>query len=129
MKQKYSLFRKEEGDVLVIKEYAELEKERLSLLCEETYEDKVIKSAIANGTSILVATLRTHNMYPPGIYMHKIAEAVTILYGSENSQTLDVFLDDKDLLIKAQEALEEVDAISIVDTEIEADAIDEIDTA
>ena len=127
MKHKYSILKKKENKALVIREYAELEKEILSLLCEETYEDKVIASAIANGAKRLVATLRTHNMYPPGIYMHKIAEAVTTLYSSENSQTIDIVFDDKDFLIKAKETSEEVDAISIADTENETDVLDDVD--
>ena len=46
MKQKYSIHKDIEKQALVIKEYGELNKEILSLLCEEAYPEEVIQGAI-----------------------------------------------------------------------------------
>ena len=68
MKQKYLILNDKENKQIKIQEFAELNKEALSLLCEETYDYQTIKSAISAGKDTLIAALRTNNMYPPGIY-------------------------------------------------------------
>ncbi len=107
MKQKYLILRSK-GTELIIREFAELNKETLSLLCEETYDDETIKSAIAKGKDALIAKLRTQNMFPPALYAGKIAESVMNLYGAESNQSISIelFFDDKETLIKAQDELD-----------------------
>ncbi|MDH3345092.1 MAG: hypothetical protein OEL58_07630 [Desulfobacteraceae bacterium] len=100
MKQKYLILKNEEKTRLVIREYAELDKEIFSLLCEETFDDEVVKSAIKKGRSALIATLRTRNLFPIGIYAEKTAEAVTKIYESGDDQPVELFFDDTDLLKK-----------------------------
>ena len=51
MKQKYTIHKDTDNKRLIIKEYAELDKEILSLLCEESYDDAWVTSAIQNGTA------------------------------------------------------------------------------
>ena len=80
MKQKYLILNDRENQQFKIQEFAELNKEMLSLLCEEAYGYQTIKSAISNGKEELISALRTNNMYPPGIYAEKIADAVIKLY-------------------------------------------------
>ena len=96
MKQKYSLYRDDENKKLIIKEYAELDKEILSLLCEETYEDAAVKTAMDKGTEALIEALRTRNMYPPSTFAQKIADTVVMLYGATGERSLDIFFDDKE---------------------------------
>jgi hypothetical protein len=76
MKQKYLILNDKEKKQIKIQEYAELNKEMLSLLCEEAYDYKTIKAAISAGSEMLISALRTNNLYPPGIYAEKIASAV-----------------------------------------------------
>ena len=78
----------------------------LSLLCEESYDYKTIKSAIAAGSKTLISALRTNNLYPPGIYAEKIASAVTDLYKSKDRDSMELFFDDINLLAKNREAAE-----------------------
>ena len=47
MKQKYLISKEDDQKKLIIKEFAELDKEMLSLLCQEEYDYKMIKSAIS----------------------------------------------------------------------------------
>ena len=100
MKQKYLIINDKKNKQIKIQEYAELNKEMLSLLCEEAYDYKTIKSAIAAGTDTLIAALRTNNLYPPGIYAEKIASAVTELLKSKDKEFIELFFDDVNLLAK-----------------------------
>ena len=116
MKQKYLISRESDQKKLIIKEFAELDKERLSLLCEEEYDHKVIKSAISKGKETLISELRTNNMFPPGVYAEKIAEAVIDIFGSKDSPPIELSFNDIDLLIKDKAPSENIDEIeSIVD--------------
>jgi hypothetical protein len=98
MKQKYTILKDTQSHRLIIREYAELDKEVLSLLCEETYADRTIQSVIKSGKASLITTLRTKNLYPPVIYADKIADAVMALYGSKDKESVDLFFDDIELL-------------------------------
>ena len=101
MKQKYIILKNDEKTGVIIREYAELDKEIFSFLCEETFEDKTVKSAIAKDT--LIKTLRTQNLFPLGIYAEKIAEAVTKMYESGDDQPVELLFNDIDLLKKEEE--------------------------
>ena len=98
MKQKYTIVRDDKNNQLIIREFAELDKQILSLLCEETYDFKVIRAAIKKGSSNLITALRTNNLYPPGIYAAKIAESVTELFATKDQESVDLFFDDLELL-------------------------------
>ncbi len=98
MKQKYTILKDIPNQQLIIREYAELDKDALSLLCEEKYADQTIQSVIESGKESLITTLRTKNLYPPVTYAEKIADAVIALYGSQNQESVDLFFDDVELL-------------------------------
>lgn len=103
MKQKYLILNDPENKLIKIQEFAELNKEMLSLLCEEEYVYQTIQSAIEAGPEAMVAALRTNNMYPPGIYAEKIARAVTHLLQSGKSDSVELFFDDVTLLARDRE--------------------------
>ena len=107
MKQKYQIVKDDKKKSLVVREYAELDKDILSPLCEEIYELESINSAIAEGKAELIAALRTKNMYPPGIYANKIADAVVKLLSSADVQSTELFFDDIELLGQEDIGLEE----------------------
>jgi hypothetical protein len=104
MKQKYTIVRDDKNKQLIIREFAELDKEILSLLCEETYDQKLIRTAIKSGQEELIAALRTNNLYPPGIYANKIADAVKQLFASKDKESKDLFFNDLELLAKEPRA-------------------------
>jgi len=111
MKQKYLISKEDDQKKLIIKEFAELDKERFSLLCEEEYDNTIIKSAISKGKEALISELRTNNMYPPSVYAEKIAQAVIDIFDSEDSQSIELSFNDVDLLIKEQTPSEDIDEI------------------
>ena len=100
MKQKYLIIKDKEKKQIKIQEFAELNKEKLSLLCEEAYDYKTIETALSAGPETLISALRTNNLYPPGIYAEKIASAVAELYKSKDQESMELFFDDINLLAK-----------------------------
>jgi hypothetical protein len=100
MKQKYLILKDNENKQMKIQEFAELEKDSLSLLCEEAYDFKAIKSAARTGKDELISALRTKNMYPPSLYANKIADAVVELAASKDKASVELFFDDIELLAK-----------------------------
>ena len=122
MKQKYLILNDKENKQIKIQEFAELNKEELSLLCEEAYDYKTIKAAISDGKDELIAALRTNNMYPPSIYAEQIAAAVMQLHQSKQEESLELFFDDINLLSKNRASLKVAEQI-----EDEPDEGDELD--
>jgi hypothetical protein len=140
MKQKYLILNDKENKQIKIQEFAELNKEMMSLLCEEAYDDQSIKSAISAGKDVLIATLRTNNLYPPSIYAVQIADAVIDIYKSKQQESVELFFDDKNLLTKTRKPVkiteededEEVDPDDLLeddfdDSYLEKDEIKKID--
>jgi hypothetical protein len=104
MKHKYTISRDPEKGSLTLKEYGELDKEMMSFLCEASYNDEAVQTAIAKGKDALINVLRTENMYPPNLYADKIAESVIVVYDTENdTQSTEIIFDDLDWLTKDQE--------------------------
>ena len=125
MKHKYLILKDNEKNKLIIKEFAETDKDISSLLCIEKYNDETVKSAIEKGKDALVSTLRTVNIYPPGVLADKLAETVINLYAEENwDETLEVFFDDSSLLeTKAEELSPPEDQEVENDSDIKLDDI------
>ena len=109
MKQKYLILKDDAKKALIIREFAELDKEIFSLLCQETYQNEDIKAAIKEGMEALIATLRTPNMYPIGRYAAQIAEEVINLYKSKEADSKEIYFNDRDILIEDREAPELLD--------------------
>ena len=121
MLQKYEIIKDNQGKQLIIREFAELDKQTLSLLCEEKYESSAIQSAISRGKESLLAALRTKNMYPPSIYAEQIAADVVDLYQSEDKESVERVFNDLDLLTKDHQPIKAAE-----EEEPEAGDIDEL---
>ncbi len=129
MKQKYSITRDDEKKVLTIREYAELDKEMMSLLCEETYSQQDLMEAANNGVDAVLAAIRTNNMYPPAIYAEPIAKAVIEMFSDKEKLSAELLFDDKDLFIEEPEVPEETEEVVEetvdVDELLEEDGLDD----
>jgi hypothetical protein len=117
MKQKYLILKNDENPRLIIREFAELDKEMFTFLCEETFNDESVTSAISMGQDALIAMLRTKNLFPIGIYAKEIAVAVTKMYTSGNDQSVELIFDDHDLMKKEQQE-------PLVDDNLEDEAVE-----
>lgn len=106
MKQKYEILKDDDNKRLIIREFAELDKDVMSLLCEESYDKKAVKSAIGAGRETLITALRTKNLYPPGMYAGKIADKVMEMYGSKGKTSDEIVFDDLEFLARGHEAAE-----------------------
>ena len=112
MKQKYLILKNDEKNELIIKEFLEINKEMFSLVCEETYDNNDIESAIAKDKKHLVSVLRTNNMYPVWLYADKLAESIITMYGTEHKEPIKLLFDDAESFSKTQE---KVVALEVVD--------------
>jgi hypothetical protein len=121
MKQKHSIMRSDDKSRLIIQEFAELDKDVMSLLCEESYDFQSIKSAIKTGKESLISALRTPNMYPAMAYADKIADSVMALQDSSDQDSTELFFDDFDLIGPKRAKAKKV--VAIEDT-IEEDAVE-----
>ncbi|MFH2047211.1 MAG: hypothetical protein ABIK92_18945 [Pseudomonadota bacterium] len=119
MKQKYIIAKDDENNNFIISEYAELDKELFSMLCEETYNTSIIKDAISIGKDELIAAIRTHNFFPPILQAEKLAEAILALHDSQNVQSTEVLFDDASHLTKEVVELLEDEPIDGEPEEIE----------
>lgn len=122
MRVKYILEKNEE-DQLTIGEYSALDKKdhmMFTLLTEQTYEVQAVEAAILKGKDALNSVLRTIDLYPQGVYMDTISEMVMAMYGPEGKNTMEVFIDDADLLTeeaREREILEDLEDIVEDDTD------------
>ena len=121
MKQKFLIQKSVADAQIVIRENAELDKELMSLLCEERFDVAVLETALEKGREGLIAALRTRNLYPPKAYAEKIADAVQALLNNADEDAIELFFDDLDLLDKERQAL--ADAEKVKD---ESEDIDEL---
>lgn len=134
MKQKYAIIRDDDQKTLIVREYAELDKEMMSLLCEESYSQDTIQTAVEEGHQAVVDALRTNNMYPPTVFADPIAKAIEGLFSEGGNMSAELFFDDRELFVKEVEApieepdddvKEDVDVDDLLDDEIEDDFGDE----
>jgi ankyrin repeat protein len=134
MKQKYAIIRDDDQNTLVLREYAELDKEMMSLLCEETYSQQALIEATKEGNQAVINVIRTNNMYPPTMFAYAIAEAIQGLLTEGGNQSAELFFDDKDLFNQDHEEMEEelvdevvddVDVDDLLDDSIDDDFEDE----
>ena len=119
MRQKFVLQKDPAKRKLVITESSELDKDMFSVLCRETYDYERIEAAISRGKAVLMTVLRTRNLYPPGVYTARLAEAITEMFTADGGDMAEIMFQDIDL-IKTEK--EEAEAIEILD-----DDTDEID--
>ena len=104
MKQKYSILNDKTTGKLIIKEYAELDKENFSLIFEESYDANEIKAAVKDGKTELISVLRTPNLYPIAEYADKIADEVILLIKGKSSadEPVELIFNDIDLMKKEE---------------------------
>ncbi len=127
MKQKYTIIKDSENNQLIIREFAELDKEVLSLLCEEAYPNDTIRTAINTGKDAVISTIRTNNLYPVSKYAQRIADAVIDLYACKDKESADILFDDIELLTKKRVPVEAAAEIKDESTDIDELLEDDFD--
>ena len=123
MKQKYHIRKDVKAKTLFIQEFAvltantgkqkypEIQDDDYSLLCEQSYSAKDVKSASSNGKGDLILLLRNQHFFPIKTYMDKIADVVMGMYAAKGEQYEDLVFDDKAAMLESvneQEAVTEI---------------------
>jgi len=98
MKQKFQILKNVDKNQIIVQEYAELDKDAFSLLCEEAYDIPQIEIAAKTGRRSLMDTLRTRNLYPIGVYTEKIADTIMEMLRSPEKGSEEIALDDMELI-------------------------------
>jgi hypothetical protein len=127
MKQKYIISIDSAGKHILIKEFAEIDKEIYSLLCKETYATDAVAAAVKKGENSLILLLRTKNLYPPITTAEKIAESVEDLLKSKSNETIEVFIDDVDSLSRKDSLIEMIEDIDEESPELDEMLDDQVD--
>jgi len=112
MKHKYVFSKDTATGELSIREYAELNKDIFSPVCETVYEVNQFEKALAQGPAALMAEMRTHNFYPPSSFSEKIVLGISDMISASGQEMVEIFCDDADFLTKSldgHEAFEEID--------------------
>lgn len=113
MKYKYVLSKDTDTGELLIKEYAELNKDIFSPVCESAYEVKRLEEVLPGGPGAVIARVRTLNFFPPSTFSEKISLGVTdLISAADQSAMLEVYCDDTEFLSKnldGEEAFEEIE--------------------
>jgi hypothetical protein len=113
MKQKYHLRKDVKAKTLLIQEFAvlnantgkqkypEIQDDDYSLLCEQTYNAREVKSASSTGKDDLIMLLRNQHFFPIGTYMEKIADVVQGMFAAKGEQYEELMFDDKAVLVES----------------------------
>jgi len=109
MKQKYLVTKDQKTQQVTIQEFAELDKDVFSLVCEEAYDGDKIQTAVSEGKDELIETLRTPNLYPVAEYADKIADSVIELFNQGDQESIEIAFDDIDALKKEKAARAEAE--------------------
>ena len=111
MKMKYHIWKSEEKNILLIKEYAVLtaesrkqeisglQQEDFSLLCEQTYQADEVRDASSQGKDELILLLRNQHFFPIGLYIGLIADTVISMFASKGEQHEDLIFDDRKIIL------------------------------
>jgi len=128
MKQKYLIFKNKTSDCLIIQEFAELDKDMFSLICEESYEWQDIQNAMAESKARLIAKLRTPNLYPIAEYADKIADTVMAIHQQDGASEDPVELVFDDVVQMRKTEPVDRDASSENSSDDIDDLLDDVDT-
>ena len=111
MKQRFYIEGSSDKKELIIQEHSETEKDVYTLLCEESFDLKEVKTAAKQGEEQLLQLLRTQNLYPPSPIAQRLAETVVEFISSSGEQRMEMLFDDKEIVAPKEESedLEDVE--------------------
>ncbi len=113
MRLKYIVEKTKEG--LTVKEFGELEAASFSLTCEEQYDLEAVSEAVDRGKASLISLLRTHNLFPAGFFMDRIADTVmAVCSAAPDEGPVELILNDADLIQQKIE-VEELEVEEVVE--------------
>ena len=125
MKHKYVFSKDSATGELLIREYAELNKDTFSAVCDTVYDVKRFEEALARGPVALMAEMRTQNFYPPTSFSEKIVLGISDMMSAGDQEMIEIFCDDADFLTKNLDRHEAFESMDDEEDESLDDFIDE----
>lgn len=98
MKQQFLIVRGDSKTDLFIRELAELEKNEISLVCENGFKMGDLKKAAQKGIGELIAHLRTKDFFPPTFLAEKLARGIMELFHDAGKESVEVMVDDMTIM-------------------------------
>ncbi len=98
MKHKFVLRKDGETGALSIREYAELDKDMFSLVCQASFRAGQLEAAMAQGIEAAIAEMRTENFFPTAHFSEKILQAAVGLVAPDGPDTVEVSCEDAEFL-------------------------------
>ncbi len=127
MRQKFVIRKNDEDRKLIVQEYAELDKDILSFICEERHDLAKIEAAADQGREAVIAVLRTDNMYPPILYAQAIADVIIQNMGEQETAEREIVFDDNSYIAKDQQQSVDDEDIEEEDSDIDELLDDDLD--
>lgn len=127
MNQKYIIQKDDHQNVLSLKEFAELDKEIMSLVYEQVYDWETITAAAATGTDRLIHVLRSQNIYPPQPYAVKIAETVMAICDTDSVDPAELIFNDIEFVTPDSAAGGDIDDVEEDSADIDDLLEDDLD--
>ena len=132
MKHKYVFSKDTSTGEVLIREYAELNKDIFSPVCETVYEMKHFEMALSKGPAALMAGMRTRNFFPPSSFSEKIILGISEMISSSGQEMIEIFCDDSEFLsrnLDGHETFEDIedDEDEALDNFIDEDLPDTFD--
>ena len=125
VKQKYTVFRDDNNNIVKISEFAELYKDRYSPIIEKSFPSEVMEVAVVQGEYAVMAAFRWANFFPPEEVAEKIAHAILSVYKRDGIDSVDVYVSDLDSIDEnEEEEIELVEDLDDDDTDNESDELD-----
>lgn len=107
MEQKYLVDKDLDAGTLTLKEMAETDVGKFSVLHQESFELETVEAALPGGVAALIAMFRSHNFFPPAFSATTLAEGILSMFGDEEKTTLKIAFSDNDALESHKEAARE----------------------
>ncbi|WP_300669423.1 hypothetical protein [Desulfoluna sp.] len=109
MEQKYIIDKDLDAGTLTLKEMAETDVGKYSVLHNACFELEAIEAALSAGNEALIALFRNNNFFPPEFPAGVLAEGLRSMFGDDPKNSLKIIFSDNDSLAshreEAQEAL------------------------
>lgn len=135
MEQRFVVDKDLDAGTLTIKEMAETDVSKFTVLHQESFPLSAVEEALSEGQESLIALFRNHNFFPPRFSAETLAEGILSMFGEEEKTTLKITFCDsdslsshnlspEDALITGEKELVEIDKLleddDTVDPDIEA---------
>ena len=99
MKQKFEIKKSEDGKKILLVENSQLEKEKYTFVCEESYEIDDIKNALKDkNINSLIKLIRTDNIYPVYEFTKTLAKEIEKFVNNKTKETKEILFNDLDLI-------------------------------